>query len=472
MRRVIRSAAIVSMDDGTGTLPQGDILIEDDRIVDVAPSIDVDDAEEIDARHMIAIPGLVNAHNHLWHTILRGVGGDFVGSDYYKYLQGGLAPLYTPEDLHVALRFGALAQIDGGTTTHFEWCHNTRTPDHTDAAIDGLLKAGIRGVFGHGTLKPEPKPGEPHFSEVPHPRAEVERIRSGALASDDLLGLALCILGPDYSTMEVCRQDFALARELDVVSSAHIWGRGNRMVLGGYKTLAAEGLIPPKHNAVHGNYIDDEEIRVLVEHGATITATPPAEIRGHGRPPLVSRVAAAGGRPSIGNDGEMCFVGNMFETMRLSLQVQRLYDNIAQQQANDAASATAGQPGNLKTIGTGGGVFDVTSVKTLDALRWATLNNAAVMGLDHKVGSLTPGKQADIVMLRRRDMNLAPAISPLDTVVAFANCNNVDTVMIAGKIRKQAGRLVDEPELETLRDEIVERSLRLIDEAGFPELIR
>ena len=113
MRRVIRSAAIVSMDDGIGTLPQGDILIEDDRIVDVAPSIDVDDAEEIDARHMIAIPGLVNAHNHLWHTILRGVGGDFVGSDYYKYLQGGLAPLYTPEDLHVALRFGALAQIDG-----------------------------------------------------------------------------------------------------------------------------------------------------------------------------------------------------------------------------------------------------------------------------------------------------------------------------------------------------------------------
>src|SRR5690606_20735402 len=152
---------------------------------------------------------------------------------------------------------------------------------------------------------PKPRLGEPHFSQVPHPRSEIERLRRESFTSDDgLLRLAMCILGPDYSTLEVCRQDFALARELGLISSAHVWGRANRLVPGGYRQIAAEGLLDSRHNVVHANYIEDDEIKILIDAGATITATPPAEIRGHGKPPLIGRVAAAGGKPSIGNDSE------------------------------------------------------------------------------------------------------------------------------------------------------------------------
>jgi cytosine/adenosine deaminase-related metal-dependent hydrolase len=175
---LIRGATVVTMDK-QGDLPRADILVQDDRIVDIAPSIAAPDAEVVDASGCIVIPGLVNAHMHTWQTALRGVAANWTLLEYFKKMHAGLATAFQPQDLFIATRMGALNQLNCGTTTLADWCHNNPTPSHNDAAIEGLLSTGIRAAFFHGTPKPDPKPGQVPFWEVPHPRAEVERLAEG-----------------------------------------------------------------------------------------------------------------------------------------------------------------------------------------------------------------------------------------------------------------------------------------------------
>ncbi|MGZ5206781.1 MAG: amidohydrolase family protein, partial [Caldimonas sp.] len=153
-RTLIRGASVVTM-DALGELPNADILVEGDTIAAIAPGLQVDDCERVDAAGFIAIPGLVNAHMHTWQTALRGVAADWTLLEYFAKMHSGLAALFEPEDLHIATRVGALNQINCGTTTLVDWCHNNRTPEHNDAAIEALLQSGIRAAFLHGTPKPE-----------------------------------------------------------------------------------------------------------------------------------------------------------------------------------------------------------------------------------------------------------------------------------------------------------------------------
>jgi len=471
---LIKSGAIISVDPDIGRMSKGDVLIEGDRIAAIAPEIEAPDAEVVDATRMIVIPGLVNAHIHLWQTILRGIGNNWGGSDYYNYVHAGAAPRFTPDDTRVSTYAGALSQINAGTTTLFDWCHNNTTPEHTDAAIEGLTASGVRALFGHGTVKPKPKPGDKPFSEIPHPRAEIERLRRRRFAADSgLVQLAMCILGPDYATLDVCRQDFTLAREYDLISSAHVWGRANRLIPTGYRQIAAEGLLTSKHNLAHANYIENDEIKVIVDHGASITATGIVEIKNHAVPPLIGRVKAQGGTPSIANDTEVGVIGTMFATMRMALMVQRLFDNIdlnERLKRGEAPEAAAYIRENLKQIGAGGGLREETTVRSIEALEWATINNARALGLESRIGSLTPGKKADIVLLTRDTLNMAPAHDPIDAAVMFAETGNVDTVFIDGKPRKRGGVLLDIPDLPGLLHEIGERGRGVLARAGFGQI--
>ncbi len=445
-RTLIKNACILTMDPRLGDLPHGDVLIVDDCIAEVAPRIDAAADQTIDGTGTIVLPGLINAHIHTWETALRGIGGDWAGTDYFSFFHAKLAPLYTPQDSFIGTLVGSLAQLDAGVTTIFDWCHNNATPAHSDAAIDALFTSGVRAVFGHGTVKRPPKPGQPHFSQVPHPLEEIERLRKGRLSDDKaLVTLAMAILGPDYSTLEVCRQDFRAARELDLLSSAHVWGRANRLVPGGYRTIAAEGLLGPDHNLAHGNYIEDDELKILVDSGATVTSTAGGEINNHVRPPLTGRISRMGGKPSIGVDSEVAHKGDMFEVMRLALQVQRLFANmetVRRIEAERESDAAKFAQSNLKTIGTGGSLIDAVSFKVREPLEWATLNNAKALRLDHRIGSLTPGKQADLIMVRRDALHMVSAQDPVQAVVAYAQSTDVDTVMVAGRISKRDGKLI------------------------------
>ena len=467
-RTLITNGVIVTVDPDLGILDGGDLLIEDGRIAAIGHHLDAADARRIDATGMIVMPGLINAHIHTWETVFRGIGADWINHEYFEYFLGELAEQFTPDDIYISTLMGCLNQIDGGCTTVFDWLHNTHSPDHTDMAIAALEESGVRAVFGHGTPKPSPKPGEPHFSTIPHPAHEIERLRKGRFASDDgLLSLAMCILGPDYSPLEVNRHDFLLAREYDLLTSAHVWGGPKRLTPNGYFTLVEEGLLDAKHTAVHANYFEDDEVRLLVDHGCSFTATSSIEA-GLPRPPLISKVIVAGGYPSIAIDTEIEITGSMFEVMRASIQLQRAFDAV------DAAAVTARgerQPANSDKLSRPD--IDSTSVsgkplsRWMDVLEWATINNARAMNLDHVTGSLTPGKQADIVLLRATDLNMLPAFDPVQAIVVHANQSNVDTVLIGGRVVKADGRMLYPAQALTDNGvQLVDASRRLMGEAG------
>ena len=422
-KTLIRGGTIVSMDPKIGDLPQGDVLIDGERIAAIAPHIQADDAQVVDASGTIVIPGLVNAHMHTWQTGLRGVAANWTVIEYFKKMHAGLATLFQPSDIHIANLVGALNQINCGTTTLADWCHNNPTPAHTDAGIDGLAASGIRAVFFHGSPKPDPKPGQKPFWEVPHPRSEVERLLKTRFASQDsLLSLGLAILGPHYSTYDVAVDDFKLAREFGLIASMHCAGAAAR-VPDGWDRLAKEGLLGDNNNIVHGNDLTDAQLRFMLDQGVSFSLTPETEMfQGHGFA-ITGRLRSMGAQPSLGVDLESCISGDMFTVARMALASQRAFDN--------AQSKVDHQK-----------LPDTTTISAREALGWITLEGAKMLKMQDRIGSLTPGKQADIVMVRADDLNMAPVHDPVSTVVTQTSLANIDSVWVAGQAKKRHGKML------------------------------
>ena len=445
-RILIRGGTIVSMDPAIGELARGDLLVEGERIAAIAPSIAAEDAEIVDAADRIVVPGFVNAHQHTWQTALRGIAANWTLPEYFAWVHRGLATRFRPDDIHVATLAGALGQIEAGATTLVDWCHNNPTPDHTDAAVDALVESGIRAAFFHGSPKPDPKPGEPHFSEVPHPRSEIARLARGRIGGrDGRVTLGMAILGPHYATLEVTRADLALAREFGLVASLH-QGGGPARSPGGWQRLLAEGLVGPGLNIVHGNDLDDDLLARLVAAGASFTVTPENEMtQGHGVP-ITGRLIARGTAPSLGVDIESVVSADLFTVARMALAGQRLIDNVAGRQATGAIPPTA-------------------TVTTRAALGWLTIEGARMLGLDHRIGSLSPGKQADLVLLDASRLNLFPVHDPIASVVMQAGIANVESVMIGGRFAKRDGRLI-RSDLAGLKARLKASGQRILGELG------
>jgi cytosine/adenosine deaminase-related metal-dependent hydrolase len=421
-RTLIRKAAIVSMDDAVGDLT-GDILIENERIAAIAPHIDAGDAEVIDVAGAIVIPGLINAHMHTWQTALRGVASNWTLLEYFKHVHAGLATVFRPEDIGIATVAGALNQINCGTTTLVDWCHNNPTPAHTDAAIDGLVDSGIRAAFFHGSPKPDPKPGERPFWEVPHPRHEVERLLKSRLpANDGLVTLGLAILGPHYSTLDVALSDFALAREFGLIASMH-QGGGAAKTPDGWERLEAAGLLGGNVNIVHGNNLTDAQLAKFVDLGMSFSITPENEMaQGHGHP-ITGRLRRLGSGPTLGVDLESVMSGDMFTVARVALAMQRTLDNADYRAAH-------------------GTIPDTSTVPVRNALSWVTTRGAKMLRMEDRIGSLAPGKQADLVIIDATQLNMHPVHDPVASVVMQTSLANIDSVMIAGRWKKRHGKLL------------------------------
>ncbi len=291
------------------------------------------------------------------------------------------------------------------------------------AHLEYTYDAGDDPVFFHGSPKPDAKPGQPHFSEVPHPRSEVKRLLDGRLAkSNGRVTLALGILGPHYSTLDVSQHDFRLAREFGLVASMH-QGGGEPKTPGGWDQLEQDGLVGEGVNIVHGHGLSDDQIKRFCDAGVSFSTTPENEMtQGHGFP-VTGKVRAAGGLLSLGVDLESVLSGDMFTVGRMALGMQRALDNDASRRET-------------------GSIPDTTTIPVREALAWITIDGARAIGLGDEVGSLTPGKQADLVVLRRGDLNMGPLHDPISTVVMQAGPRNIDSVMIAGEFQKKDGQLL------------------------------
>ncbi len=445
-RVLIKGGRLVTMEPSIPADTKADLLIEGDRIVAIGQGIEAADAEIVDATDRIVMPGLIDSHVHTWQTGLRGIAGDWTVPEYMRAMHRGLATHFRPEDIYIANLVGALSKLNAGITTIADWCHNNPTPAHTDAAIDGLAESGIRALFLHGSPKPNPKPGQKHFSEVPMPRDEVERLRKGRLSNDTgLVTMGLAVLGPQYSVYEVCEHDFRLAQEYGLIASAHTGG-APLMTPGAFEKLIALGLIDNRTNVVHANNFDNDLIKALVDAGASFSVTADVELQMGFGDPLTGKLRALGSRMSVGADVEPAVSGDMFTTMRVTMNMQRNIDNLAALARNEPLPAT-------------------TTITCREALEWATVNGAEMMRKSSSIGSLAVGKQADVILVRTDDLNLFPVHDAISSLVLQASVSNVDSVLVAGRFAKRDGKLLFQG-LRTKQDELLASGRRILADIG------
>lgn len=446
-RKIIQNGTIVSLDPELGEKEDADILIEDGEIVEIGSGLSASDAEVIDASDHIVIPGFVDSHIHLAQTQVRGIAGDWsLMGEYFDHMLGNITGLYQPEDMYLGGLFGALEKLHTGTTTALDWSY-PNSLEHGERAIDALKDAGMRAVYTYGP------PGDDAAkwwfeSDVGLPEQNIRTLHEEKIRDDDLLSLGIGLRGPDFCVEETARGDLELAREMDALATVHmgaaLWGSS---VYGEeYNGFGAiEDMLGPDVNVAHGNHFSQEDIDHAVEQGVSFSATPEVEMQmGHGIP-VTDKVLEAGGRPTWGVDVCSSISGDMGSQMRIGMQLQRMFDN--------------------QRILEGDEEVTEVSVNCRETLKMATIEGARALGLADEIGTLTPGKRADIVLIDESDFLTAPSHSPIQTVVFQADPSHIDTVLVDGEVRKRDGQL-ESSLLHEEFDRFVESGHRLLDEAG------
>ncbi|MEO2258484.1 amidohydrolase family protein [Paenibacillus amylolyticus] len=418
---LLKNGCVLSMDARIGQYKRADVLIQDSLIMAIQPDLDIPDAEIIDASSMIIMPGLVDTHRHMWESLVKTAGTNWSLPVYLQNLYyGAMGSKLRPQDSYIANLLGSLEALNAGVTTVLDWSM-PYSPDHTDELIRGLQDAGIRAVFAHGV------PGETDYwnrdSQLTYSNNDVRRVKERYFSSrDQLLTYGLAIRGPEFSHWDTTVKEIELAQELDAICSMHAgfgsWGSVDRSISHMYEA----GLLSPRVNIVHGNTMGMDEYKMLADSGASLSVTPEVEMMmGHGYP-ATGYFLELGGTPTLGVDVVTSTGGDMFSQMKFALQAER-------SRANEELLQQGEMPGEL-------------NLQSSQVLRFATSAGAQALGLEQKVGTLTPGKEADLIMIRTTDLNLFPVHDPIGAVVQFANPSNVDTVFVAGRLVKREGKLV------------------------------
>ncbi len=432
MRKLVKNGYVLTLDKNIGDFEKADILIEGKKILEIRPNIEAADCEIIDATDMIVMPGFVDSHRHTWESLVRNIGPDWSLVTYLDNIYyGNIGALSRPQDNYVANLLGALEAIDAGVTTLLDWTMII-SPDHSDELIRGLQDAGIRAVFAHGVSGE----GEYWNRESQLVAQDSKRLKKQYFSSNDqLLTMGLAIRGPEFSSWDASVTEIKLARELDAVCSMHLgfgtWGSVDRSI----EKLHKAGLLGPDLNFVHANTLSYGEYKLIADSGASISVTPEIEMMmGHGYP-ATGLFIENGGRPALGVDVVTSTGGDMFAQIKSSLQAER-------SRINEKKLPKGEMPVEL-------------NLTTRDALEFATIDSAKALLLDSKIGTLTPGKEADFIMVRTTDINMFPVIDPVCAVAQCAHTGNVDSVFIAGKAVKRNGKLVN-VDLENLRKKAYE----------------
>lgn len=414
-RILIRGGYVMSMDNVVGNFVAGEVLIEGSRIVEISQSIHAPDAVVIDATGRVVMPGFVNTHHHHFETALRSylpngiMMADANRPDEPTYIDdiiGKLTPVYRPEDVYISELVGGLSQLEAGVTTALDVSQIHHSPEHSDAAVEAMQVVGRRGVFGYV---------EGSGKAVAYPQ-DARRIREQYFSSDDqLLTMAM---GGEISIKGVETLDlWALGKDLDVPIALHAVGS-----LGMREKI--DKLIPhftKKHLFIHMTGMSDAAWERIREVGANVSLAVPIEmVMRHGLPPL-QKALDLGIAPSLSTDVECTMTADFFTQIRSAITLQRAMANQAAIDGNRDAPA-------------------LLTVK--DVLTFATANGAEALGLGQRIGRLTVGRQADIILLNAEALNVVPLNNVPGAVVSLMDRSNVETVLVDGKVRKWKGKLV------------------------------
>ncbi|MFW6692699.1 amidohydrolase family protein [Streptomyces sp. MAR4 CNX-425] len=456
-RYVIRGGAVMSMDPRVGDFETADVLVEGEKIAAVRPRVEAGDAEVVDARGRIVMPGFVDTHHHQFETALRaflpnglllddGSGSPSADPSYVAYVLERFAPAYRPQDVYLSSLAAGLSQLDAGVTTVLDVSQIHHSPEHSDAAVQALADTGRRAAFGF--FEGDGRAGARYPEDA-------YRLRDRWFSSADQL-LTMVMGGEIHQPEEVYTRAWRIARELDLPIAAHaVSSAGYRPIIDdlarGTGGTGNDLGLGPDVLLIHMTGMSDLAWRRARDAGVRVSVAFPIEMSmRHGEPPILT-MQRLGMEPSLSSDVETTMAADPFTLMRSAMTMQRMLVNQMVLEQGDFT------PPNAYPV-PAPGTPPLLTVQ--DVLRYATVNGAAHLGLDRRTGTLTPGKDADIVLLDATAPHVAPLNHVPGAVVSLMDRTNVETVIVAGRIRKWRGRLLGthpgrlRHELEASRDRL------------------
>jgi cytosine/adenosine deaminase-related metal-dependent hydrolase len=413
---LLKGGCVLSLDSAVGDFEQADILVEGQKISAVRPGISAPNAQVIDASKCIVMPGFVDTHRHMWQGFLRNVLPDGSLADYIALVQKKFGANFVPDDVYIADLLSALGCIDVGVTTVLDWSHIHNSPEHTDAAIRGLQESGVRAVFAYGY----PQTTSGNWKDAPNNKypGDIARLRKQYFNSEDQL-TTLFLASPGGAPQDIVPL-WKAARDVGARITIHVGvGEFGRNAL--LEKIHAIEPLKSDTTYVHCCTLNDTEWKLIKDSGGTVSIAGYVEkLMGHGNPP-VQKSIDTGIRPSLSVDVETSVPSDFFNQMR----------SVFSQQKNEVWERRLSGDKNPPKF-----------LTVRETLEFATIEGARANGLDRKVGTLTPGKEADIIMLRTDRLNVMPMNNAVGAVVTSMGPQNVDTVLIAGKVMKRNGQLV------------------------------
>lgn len=403
---LFKNGHIVTMDSQLGNIADGDVLVEKDKIAAIGKDLPRQGAHVIDARGMVVIPGYVDNHKHLWESLVRGISANATPQEHRALVLDPLPAKLTVEDMYYGTLIGALDALSNGSTTIVNWDLGSLTLDHAKAAVNALDDAGLRALYSFSATRvtqddPNSSPTEEEFRTI----AELT-------SRNPLLGMHCGTRNPiNRDVFPRVERDFALARELGITISLHAGVATSRAVPG---VLADAGLLGPDVMFVNGSAFTATEMALIASHGAWITSVPEVEMQSMTPTPL-GLMLAAGLRPTVSTDTYAYIPSNMPSQLRMLLQAAR---------ENGVQTPTG-------------------LLKAADVFPYSNINPAESLRMSDRIGSLTVGKQADIVLMNKRDsLGMLGTTDVFTDLILMAQPADVDTVLVAGRIVKQSGRLL------------------------------
>jgi 5-methylthioadenosine/S-adenosylhomocysteine deaminase len=415
---LLKNGLLVTVDDELGDLKDADLLIRDGVIVAVGPGGPTAraDAEVIDCKGRLVIPGLVDTHRHVWQGAIGALTPQMTGAGYGPAVLNGISTSYEPEDVYAGAFWGALQALDAGITTIADWAHNLRSAEHANANLRGLQESGIRGYFlygGPGPTTDMPNPSHPLDAR----RMRDEHFPKGV---NGRLRMGMALRGPCFTSAERNAEDFKFARELGLPISTHVGMAGTADAI---IVLDRFGLLDSDVNYVHASMLTDKEFDLIAKSKGTISLTPSTDmLMQFGTFPATGPALQRGIRSGFGVD-TVCSCGtDVFSEMRLGLAAERA-------RANAPALARGEQ---VPTV----------ALHQRDMLRLATIDGARVWNMEQEIGTLTPGKQADVTVIDMRSPHLDGYGDSIATMVLGAGPADVETVIVGGDVVKRHRQLV------------------------------
>jgi len=397
-RTLIKGGCVLTMHPRIGNHHQADVLIEGDTIAEVAEHITARDAEVIDAGNTVVMPGFVDSHRRVAESLFRGVGGDGTAS----------VADYSPDDVYAATLVGLLGAAEAGITTVVDWAEFGSRSDQVDAAMAAHAEAGLRTVVVHAASN-----GEQSIS-----RWQPELRRLAAATRKPLTGLAAGSLEPAPTNSDQVERDWGVAREFGL--RIHSPAGTDRSAAGAVADLAGRRLLRGDVTLVHCSHLDDADLGAVAGAGASVVLTPSSEMTGGKPPPPVQKLIDHGIRTGLGVGSDRLAPGDLFAQIRAVISVQH---------ATYFDLKLAGKAGLPRLL------------TTREVIRYGCIDGAAAVGLADVTGSLGPGKQADIVILRTDRPNIFPVNDPIGAVVWGMDTSNIDWVLVAGRPVVRNGEL-------------------------------